>query len=78
MDLNNLILILILITFGIFFYKYFLLILNKYNFKLLIDNDFKKPQAFHNSLISRSGGVGIYFSFVISRIDSLVIIDGLC
>ena len=51
MDLNNLILFFILISFGLFFYKYFGLFLNKYNLKLLIDDQLKKPQAFHESPI---------------------------
>ena len=65
MDLNNLVLFFILISFGLFFYKYFLLILNKYSLKLLIDDDLKKPQAFHEFPISTSGGIGIFFSFLI-------------
>ena len=65
MDLNNLILFFILISFGLFFYKYFGLFLNKYNLKLLIDDQLKKPQAFHESPIPISGGIGIFFSFLI-------------
>ena len=65
MDLNNLILFFVLISFGLFFYKYFLLILNKYNSKLLIDNELEKPQAFHEFPVSTSGGIGIFFSFLI-------------
>ena len=65
MDLNNLVLFFILISFGLFFYKYFLLILNKYNLKLLIDDELEKPQAFHEFPISTSGGIGIFFSFLI-------------
>tara|TARA_B100000686_G_scaffold254690_1_gene265979 strand:- start:1304 stop:2362 length:1059 start_codon:yes stop_codon:yes gene_type:complete len=65
MDLNNLIFFFVLISFGLLFYRYFLLILNKYNFKFLIDNELKKPQAFHEFPVSTSGGIGIYFSFLI-------------
>ena len=65
MDLNNLILVFFIIGFSLFFYKYFLLILNKYSPKLLIDDQFEKPQAFHNSPISIAGGTGIFFSFLI-------------
>ena len=65
MDLNNLILFFVLISFGLFFYKYFLLILNKYNSKLLIDDELEKPQAFHESPISVIGGTCIFFSFLI-------------
>ena len=56
MDLNNLILILILIGLNILFYKRFLLILNKYNPSLLIDDQLKKPQAFHISPTPVIGG----------------------
>ena len=65
MDLNNLILFFILISFSLFFYKYFVVFLNKYNPKLLIDDQFKKPQSFHETPISISGGTGIFFSFLI-------------
>ena len=65
MDLNNLILFFILISFGFLFYKYFLFISNKYNLKLLMDDELKKPQAFHEFPVSTSGGTGIFFSFLI-------------
>ena len=65
MALNNLFIILFLIIFNIFFYKYFLLIINKYNPKLFIDDQFKKPQAFHQSPVSVLGGSCIFFSFTI-------------
>ena len=65
MDLNNLILILLLIGFNILFYKYFFLILNKYNPNLLIDDQLKKPQAFHTSPTPVIGGMGISFSLLI-------------
>ena len=49
-----------LITFFIF------LIISKYSFKIksgvLLDTDFSKPQAFHETPISRSGGVGAILS----------------
>ena len=65
MDLNNLILIFFLIGFNLFFYKYFLLIINKYNPKFLIDDQFEKPQAFHEFTISNAGGAGLFFSLLI-------------
>ena len=65
MSLNNLTLIFILILFNLFFCKYFLLILSKFDPKLLVDDQFNKPQAFHTFPISTSGGVGIFFSFFI-------------
>ena len=65
MDLNNLIFFLFLSIFGLFFYKYFFLFLKKYNFQILIDDEFKKPQAFHEFPITTSGGIGIFISFLI-------------
>ena len=65
MDLNNLILFFVLIIFGLSFYKYFFLVLNKYDPKLLIDDELKKPQAFHEYPISVIGGTCIFLSFLI-------------
>ena len=65
MDLNNIILIFILIVFSLLFYKYFIPVLNKYKKNFLIDNDFKKPQAFHESAISTAGGTVLFFSLLI-------------
>ena len=73
MDSNNLILFFSLIGFSLFFYKYLLLILNKYKPKLLIDDQFKKPQAFHESPISTAGGVCIFFSLLIVYFDFLLV-----
>ena len=65
MDLNNLIIFFFLVIFGLYFYKYFLLFLNKFNSKLFIDNEFKKPQAFHEISVSTYGGIGIFISLLI-------------
>ena len=65
MDLNNLILFFFLIGFNLFFYKYFLTILYNYNSKILVDNQFKKPQAFHESPTSIAAGLSIFFSLTI-------------
>jgi len=65
MDLNNFFLLFFLVLFALFFYKYFPLIINKYNFKILVDNEFKKPQAFHEIPISTSGGIGLFIPFLI-------------
>ena len=64
MDSNNLILSITLIIFSIFFYKYFLIVLKKYNSKVFFDNEFKKPQAFHVSATPVIGGICIYFSLL--------------
>ena len=71
MDLNNLILSTILIIFSIFFYKYFILFLKKYNSKIFFDSEFKKPQAFHVSATPVIGGVCIYFSFLFIYLNFL-------
>ena len=42
MDLNNLILFFVLISFGLFIYRYLLLIQNKYNSKLFLDDELEK------------------------------------
>ena len=65
MDLNNLILFFFLVIFSLFFYKYFFLFLNKFNSKLFIDDEFKKPQAFHEIPVSTYGGIGIFISLLI-------------
>ena len=65
MDLNNLILLFFLVIFGLYFYKYFLLFLIKFNSKLFIDDEFKKPQAFHEISVSTYGGIGIFISLLI-------------
>ena len=65
MDLNNLILFFVIIVFGLFFFKYFALILRKYSPKILIDDQLSKPQAFHQSPVLAVGGLGIFFSFLI-------------
>ena len=72
MDLNNLVLIFFLIGFGLFFYKYLLLIFNKHNLKLLVDDQFTKPQAFHESPISLAGGTCILFSLLIVYFNFLL------
>ena len=64
MELNNFILPFILISFGLLFYKYFLFILNKFNLKLLMDDELQKPQAFHKIPVPTVGGLGIFFSFI--------------
>ena len=69
MSLNNLTLIFILILFSLFFCKYFLLILSKFDPKLLIDDQFNKPQAFHESAVSIAGGAYLFFSLLTILFD---------
>jgi len=65
MDLNNLLLFSTLIIFSIFFYSCFLFILKKNNSKLFVDNEFNKPQAFHESATPLIGGMCIYISLLL-------------
>ena len=65
MDLNNIILLFFLIGFNLIFYKFFLSIFYNFSSKILIDDQFDKPQAFHESPVSISGGLGIFFSLLI-------------
>ena len=65
MDLNNFILSLLIVVFGLIFYKFVIARMNAYYPKLLVDDQFKKPQAFHSKAISITGGIGIYFSLLI-------------
>jgi UDP-N-acetylmuramyl pentapeptide phosphotransferase/UDP-N-acetylglucosamine-1-phosphate transferase len=65
MDLNNLIFFIFLTAFSIISNKYLPILLKKYSSKLLIDDELTKPQAFHENPISISGGVIIFFSFLI-------------
>ena len=72
MDLNNFFLLFFLVVFGLIFNKYFLLIIKKYNLNILVDNEFKKPQAFHENPVSIAGGVCIFFSLLIVYFNFLL------
>ena len=65
MDLNNIIFFLVLIFFTNYFYKYFALFLKRVNKNLLVDFQFNKPQAFHETPISIIGGSGIFLAFLL-------------
>ena len=65
MELNNIIFSFLLLFFTYFFNKYFLLILKKSKFNLLFDNQFNKPQAFHENPTYRLGGVTIFSSLIL-------------
>jgi UDP-GlcNAc:undecaprenyl-phosphate/decaprenyl-phosphate GlcNAc-1-phosphate transferase len=71
MDSNNLFLTFFLIIFSLFFYKYFPALQLKRKAKLLIDNEFKKPQAFHQDPISIAGGICIFFSLIVLILNFL-------
>ncbi len=65
MDSNNFTLIFIITLFSLFFFKFIVLIFKKNYPKLLIDDRLNKPQAFHESPVSVTGGLGIFLSFLI-------------
>ena len=71
MDLNSIVLILVIIGFGLYFYKFFIAKIKNYKPELLVDNQFSKPQAFHEYSTSTSGGLCIYISLLIVCIDFL-------
>ena len=64
MDLSNLILIFFLVVFNLFFYKYFSLVISKHKPKFLIDDQFAKPQAFHETPTPLIGGICLFFSLI--------------
>ena len=66
MDSNNIILSFILISLGLLLYKFFFPILNKNYPKFLIDDQFNKPQAFHESAIPMVGGIGLLLLLIIT------------
>ena len=66
MELNNFIFAIFIIIFGYFLNYYLLLIFNKSKTNLLIDGQFKKPQAFHEALTYRLGGLS--FSILLSLV----------
>ena len=65
MDLNSIIFSLFIIFFGYYLNKGTLFYFNKNKINLLIDNKFKKPQAFHEVSTYRLGGVIIYLLLVL-------------
>ena len=65
MELNNIIFSTLLLLLGYFFIKYFIIFLKKSKFNLLIDNQFDKPQAFHENSVYRVGGIAIFFLLIL-------------
>ena len=65
MELNNIIFSLLLLLFCFIINKYSLLLLTKKKSNLLIDNQFTKPQAFHEYSTYRLGGILFFLSLII-------------
>ena len=64
-ELNNIIFALFLLFYGYFFTRYFQSIFQKSKNTLLADNQFNKPQAFHEKSTYRLGGITIFFSLIL-------------
>ena len=62
MELNNIIFSSLLVLFVFFFSKFLLLAFNKMELNILKDDQFNKPQAFHENSTYRLGGVVIFLS----------------
>ena len=65
MELNNFIFVLLFIFFSYFFNKYLIFFCKKKKFNFLVDDQFKKPQAFHRYPTLRLGGVVLFFLFLL-------------
>jgi len=65
MELNNIIFTILIFFLSIFLNKYSLFFLKKINSNILSDDQFKKPQAFHENSTYRLGGFTIFLSLVI-------------
>ena len=65
MALNNIIFLLFIMIVGFYFNKYLLFFFKKINTSLLVDDQFKKPQAFHEKSVPRLGGIALYFLLAI-------------
>ena len=66
MELNNIIFSLLLVFFNFFLSKYLLLKFNRDRLKILSDDQFKKPQAFHESSTYRLGGLIFFCSLILT------------
>ena len=65
MQLNNIIFSFLLLLFVYSITKYFLHFFNKSKINLLNDNQFNKPQAFHEIPTYRLGGSIIFLSLIV-------------
>ncbi len=68
MESSKIIFPVLLLIFSYFFSKYILVIFKKIKLNQLIDNQFEKPQAFHENSTYRIGGLIIFVLLVISFI----------
>ena len=68
MELNNLFFLFLILIFGYFFNQFFLNTLAKSKSALFIDDQFNKPQAFHETPVYILGGMVIFLSFLIIQL----------
>jgi len=72
MELSNIIFSSFLLFFFYFISKYSLFVLNKSKKNLLVDNQFRKPQAFHEKPTYRLGGLIIFLTLILLLLYSYV------
>ena len=65
MELNNIIFSFVLLFFGYCISKYSLSVLNRLNLNFLADDQFRKPQAFHENSTHRLGGIIIFSQLIL-------------
>ena len=65
MDLNSIIFSILLLIFGYLFSKYSLIIFKKSKTSLFLDNQFRKPQAFHQKSTFRLGGLLLFVQIIL-------------
>ena len=66
MESSNIIFFILLAFFSYFFNRFILSFFYKSKYSLLLDNDYKKPQAFHKDSVYRLGGTSIFFTFFLA------------
>ena len=65
MELNNIIFSILILFIGYFVNKFFLLNIKKNFFNSLVDNQFNKPQAFHEKPTYRIGGITFFLLLIL-------------
>ena len=75
MELSNIIFSSFLLFFFYFISKYSLFVLNKSKKNLLVDNQFRKPQAFHEKPTHRLGGLIIFLALILLFLYSYVYLN---
>ena len=66
MESSNIIFFILLAFFSYFFNRFILSFFYKSKYSLLLDNDYRKPQAFHKDSTYRLGGTSIFFTLFLA------------